>query len=55
MLARLVGGIVVGTAKLAIKYVLIPVAVTAATAILLEKLAERVRGDEVMENGIAQA
>ncbi|HLF16336.1 MAG TPA: hypothetical protein VI796_02755 [Candidatus Thermoplasmatota archaeon] len=42
MLLRLAGRLVWGTAKFATKHVLVPIAITAATAIVLGKLADRI-------------
>lgn len=41
MLFRLLGKTVWFTGKMAVKYVLVPIAITAATAVVLEKLSER--------------
>ena len=44
MLFRLLGKTVWFAGKMAVKYVVVPIAITAATAIVLEKLAERMDG-----------
>lgn len=41
MLFRLLGKTVWFAGKMAVKYVLVPIAITAATAVVLEKLSER--------------
>ena len=41
MFFRLLGKTVWFTGKMAVKYVLVPIAITAATAVILEKLSER--------------
>lgn len=45
MLFRLLGKTVWFAGKLTVKHVLIPIAITAATAVVLEKLAQRLEGD----------
>jgi hypothetical protein len=49
MLVRLAWGI----GKFAVKHVLIPIAITAATAVVLQKLADRVDPDHAAANGAA--
>jgi hypothetical protein len=46
---RLLGKLVWFSGKMAVKYVLVPIAITAATAVVLEKLAERM--DDGSANG----
>ena len=41
MLFRLLGKTVWFSGKMVVKYVLVPIAITAATAVVLEKLSER--------------
>lgn len=41
MLFRLLGKTVWFAGKMAVKYVLVPIAITAATAVVLEKLSDR--------------
>lgn len=41
MLFRLLGKTVWFAGKMAVKYVVVPIAITAATAVVLEKLSER--------------
>ena len=41
----MLGKVVCFARKLTVKYVLIPIAITAATAVVLEKLAARLEGD----------
>ena len=41
MFFRLLGKAVWFTGKMAVKYVVVPIAITAATAVVLEKLADR--------------
>lgn len=41
MFYKLLGRLVWFTGKVAVKYVVVPIAVTAATAVVLEKLADR--------------
>lgn len=45
MLFRLLGRLVWFTGKITVKHILIPIAITAATAVVLEKLADRISPD----------
>ena len=46
MLFRLLGKTVWFAGKMAVKYVVVPIAITAATAVVLEKMAERLDKSE---------
>jgi hypothetical protein len=48
MLFRLAGRLVWFTGKFTVKHILVPIAITAATAVVLEKLADRIE-----PNGVA--
>lgn len=52
MFFRLLGKMVWFTGKMAVKYVVVPIAITAATAVVLEKLADRL---EEKPNGASTA
>lgn len=43
MLARLTGKLLWGTAKFTVKHVVVPIAITAATAIVLDEISKRLR------------
>lgn len=51
MLFRLLGKTVWFAGKMAVKYVVIPIAITAATAVVLEKLADRLDDGSKAPNG----
>ena len=53
MVFRLLGKLVWFSGKMAVKYVIIPIAITAATAVILEKLADRL--EDKTPNGEAKA
>ncbi len=57
MFFRLLGKAVWFSGKMAVKYVIVPIAITAATAIVLEKLADRLedKPDGAMASATAPA
>lgn len=51
----MLGRIVWGLGKFTVKHVLVPIAITAVTAVVLQKLADRVDPDHAASNGSAEA
>ena len=49
MFFRLLGKLVWFSGKMVVKYVVVPIAITAATAVVLEKLSERLDGPSATE------
>ncbi len=46
MLLRIAGKLAWGTTKFTVKHIVVPIAITAATAVVLDEISTRLRGDE---------
>lgn len=55
MVPHILGSILLYGGRLAMKYIIVPAAVTAATAFVLGGLVERVRRQKALENGVVRA